>query len=659
VVVAEVDELALERFGQWPWPRTVLAGIIDKLASMEPLAIGLDIVMPEPDANSPSAWLARLGDVPELVRTWSRTQESYDAKLAEIISKAPVVVGMGGLRASSRVGGDGARVGAGDSTVIPGALPSFRVVGDDAVKYLPSMAEVLTNVEPIQSSATGAALLNTLPDADGVVRRMQLAYRVDGMIWPALGLEMLRVGAGVPYHTVFATEKGIEGFAIGDFGFETEPDGGLRLHYDEPDGRRFFSVTKLLDGEIPREWVAGHYVIVGVTGLGLKDVTPTPVAGRMDGVEIQAQLIESIIERKRLRQEMEVLGITLPSIWLEFGWLSVFGIALIGVLPVSRGWVMLLVPPIAVLATLVGSGLAFTHLALLVDSLWPSASLVVVSGILVTARWYLTERQRRQLSTELEIARIEHARIEGELGAARRIQASLLPDIERLDWPKGVEIAARLTPAREVGGDFYECLVRDDDRVFFAIADVSGKGVPASIFMAVSKTLCKVSGAEGEASAAVVLSETNTAVERENQSMMFVTAAAGFLSPDGRLDLSVAGHEPPFIVRKDGRVEQVEVVGGPPLGALAQFDYTGNTAMLEPGDALVLVTDGVTEATDAKGDLFGSQRLRDVLSLGPFGSADAVVTEILSAIAAFVGEAEQSDDLTVLALRCADDYTSG
>jgi adenylate cyclase len=203
-----------------------------------------------------------------------------------------------------------------------------------------------------------------------------------------------------------------------------------------------------------------------------------------------------------------------------------------------------------------------------------------------------------------------------------------------------------------VGGDLYDFYLLDDDRLFFMLGDVSGKGLSASIFMAVSKALCKSTMLRStQADLGALLSQSNLEVERDNPGALFVTMFAGVLDlRSGALAYCNAGQENPWRVRPDRRgVARLTEGGGPPLCVLDDFDYRAARTQLQPGDVLCIVSDGVTEADNRVGELYGTARVEAVLA--GVASAPAAVAAIRSDVKRFADGAEPADDMTVLSVR--------
>ena len=245
--------------------------------------------------------------------------------------------------------------------------------------------------------------------------------------------------------------------------------------------------------------------------------------------------------------------------------------------------------------------------------------------------------------------------------AAQRIQTGILPHADLLRGDPRIDLVATMSPAREVGGDLYDFFLLGADHLFFLIGDVSGKGLPGSLFMTVSKALCKGAALRQGGRVAPVLVEANAELSRDNAEGLFVTVLAGTLNVStGELEYGNAGHEPPHLLPRRERPLRSLDGGGPPLCALDDFEYAATSLRLGPGDTLCLVTDGVTEAMNDSGKLYGRTRLATVLSrLGDATSSSQVGEALRSDVESFVAGAERADDMAILVLRWIGPSASG
>ncbi|EIC21488.1 SpoIIE family protein phosphatase [Thiorhodovibrio frisius] len=253
---------------------------------------------------------------------------------------------------------------------------------------------------------------------------------------------------------------------------------------------------------------------------------------------------------------------------------------------------------------------------------------------------------------DLQATTAARERIEGELRIARDIQMDLVPKTfpafpERED----MDLFAIIEPAREVGGDFYDFLLLDDDHLFLAIGDVSGKGVPAALFMAVTRSLLRAE-VKTDRDPGRVLARLNNALAEHNDACMFVTVFCALVSlSDGRVRYVNAGHNPPLWLRADGRVDWIDSPSGVAAGPIADLDYATGQLTLAPGESLLLYTDGVNEAMNADDQEFGNERLHQRMRASQSLSCHDALHALLADIRAHTGEAEQFDDITMMMFR--------
>lgn len=253
---------------------------------------------------------------------------------------------------------------------------------------------------------------------------------------------------------------------------------------------------------------------------------------------------------------------------------------------------------------------------------------------------------------DLTAATAANERVSAELNIATGIQASMLPNAENVFEDRSdFDLFATMHPAKEVGGDFFDFFLLDYDHLAVIAADVSGKGVPAALFMAIAKTMIRNHALQG-LSPEQVFRKVNMQLCENNQKKMFVTAWMGILElSTGKVSFANAGHTRPIIVRKDGASTYVRSKANFVLAGMPMMQYQPCELQLQPGDTLFLYTDGVTEATNAANELYGEKRLLETISAHPDDSPEMMIAAIKDSIDGFVKDAPQFDDITMLAVR--------
>lgn len=648
VAIVGIDEDSLKIVGQWPWPRNKLAELIDAIAVHSPAAIGLDIYMPEPDQTSPEQVAQRLPPQQESLAAGLRSLPRHDTRLAEALHAAPTVLGAAGFQFETLA-----------TTV---GMRTFEVAqeGDDPRPFLPRYPFVLASLPQLQAATHGQALVSI--EQEAIVRRVPLIAAVGAQVTPSLAMEMLRVGYDRGPIAVRTDAHGIREVRVADQRFATQAGGDIWLHFApeaQGDGSRNISAADLLAGKITGAGIENKLVLIGLTGSGLNDRRVTPLRESVAGIEVQAQLLESMFDGRMLLRPWWMA-------WVEYVLLLVVGTAMVQAAPsglrrppVDRGrghvrlgwWVSLVC-----LALLALGFWLFVQQGWLFDGASLSLGFAILLASLVSSSTLEVERDNRRLAQERQHLREEAARLAGEMEAARRIQLGSLPNATRA-FPGETRFAidAVIEPAREVGGDLYDFFMVDDRRLCFLIGDVSGKGVPASLFMAVTKALARSFATRLAGGPAEIVSAANVDLSRENVETLFVTLLLGVLDVEsGRLELVNAGHEGPWRLGAGRRPEQViagPMEGGPPLCVVEDFDYRVHRVQLLPGDRLCMVTDGITEAANAAQELYGNGRLRAVLAGLDVASDAATITHgVREDVGRFVAGAEASDDLAILVL---------
>jgi sigma-B regulation protein RsbU (phosphoserine phosphatase) len=249
----------------------------------------------------------------------------------------------------------------------------------------------------------------------------------------------------------------------------------------------------------------------------------------------------------------------------------------------------------------------------------------------------------------LKAETVARERIESELRIAQEIQASMLPSV--FPQRKEFELFAMMDPAKEVGGDFYDFFFVDDKRLCFVIGDVSGKGVPAALFMAISKTLIKTEAKQG-LSTDEVLTVVNSILAQDNQTCLFVTVFCAILDIEtGEVEFANGGHNPPLVCNSSGCYDYMKMACGFVIGVMDKMKCEKQRLTLKPGDMIFLYTDGVTEAMDPDKQQFGEHRLKEILSNHTDKDIKGLIDSMRQEVLSFVRGAPQSDDITMLALR--------
>lgn len=392
VVILDIDERSLAKIGQWPWSRAVMAGIVDAASKAGAAAIGFDIVFPEPDRLSPPRLAETLAGSP-LARSQPaltpdmaarlKQEPDTDATFAEAIGRARVVLGRSGLPYATPQGATPAGEAADPHMPI-------AMIGGEALDLLPSYPGVLRNIPVLEKASAGVGLFSVLSELDGIIRRVPLAFGIDGVVRPALAIELLRVATGGDALALKRDSAGISGFIVGGNFIPTERDGRFWINFSPHDLSRFISIADLLDGTVPADRLKGRLVLVGSSAIGLQDLRPTPLDRAMPGVEIHAQVLETILSGAMLTRPHYALGAEILAGAL-LGLIMIVLVPRLGTLPV-----LALGAVLAFVTWRAGRYLFDTH-GLLFDVVYPLVAGFSVFLALVFTNYWREERQKRDI----------------------------------------------------------------------------------------------------------------------------------------------------------------------------------------------------------------------------------------------------------------------
>ncbi len=359
VRIAAVDEASLERLGQWPWPRTLLAELVEKLRSHGAAAVTFDVMFAEPDRTSP-ANVAATWRVPSRTRDMIRALPDHDRIFADAISGGGVVLGHAGEYVES-----------------PGELPpnhaSVIVRGEDPAPFLHLFNQSVRAIPLLEKSAEGYGAVNFIPDLDGVVRRVPLLVNIGGTLYPSLAMESLRVGQQAGGYRVITREPpaaGTVAIRTGQITVPTTPNGEAWVYFTRPTAERTIPIWQLLEGGVPREEIAGKIFLIGATAQGLLDLRFSPMGGVIPGVEAHAQFLEQQLAGQALQRPDWALTVELMTL--------IVGSLLVGLTTLlTRTVLAVLLWVFALLGLSYFCWTMFTQRLLLIDPLIPVLSMAL------------------------------------------------------------------------------------------------------------------------------------------------------------------------------------------------------------------------------------------------------------------------------------------
>ena len=411
-VIIDIDEPSLETYGQWPWPRTVMAKLVENLRAYQVLVIGFDIVFAEPDRTSPKQLKSTLADLSESTKTLISQLPDHDAVFAEAISKGRVVLGQVGEHVkyvtAERLHPK-ARFGARQT--------SFEAKGlNELLKRYPG---AVLNLPELEAKADGIGLFSTLPDRDGIYRKVALLERVGNdpktaVVFPALSLEMIRVAlGGADSALAEIDEDGIKQISLkastgGVFKIPTDKFGRIWVHfarYSTSQPPLYISAKDVLEKTANPELLGGALAVVGTSAIGLKDIRATPINGQLPGVEVHTQVMETILSDSHLNREVHdfwkipYTGFSLSIYHIELLTIIVGGLIIVFLLPRLNSLLTLLAGT-TIISGLVGIGwYHYLEHQILIDYAYPGLSVFTIFVVLTYLNYMREEAQKKQIRT--------------------------------------------------------------------------------------------------------------------------------------------------------------------------------------------------------------------------------------------------------------------
>ena len=378
VTIIDIDERSLAKFGQWPWPRTLIADMITELKRLGGVAIGFDIIFAEADRLNPDVAAETFRNLDDATRDKLRALPSNDQVLANTIRQSLVVLGETGLPEIS--------------SDLDKSLPvtGLATLGEDPQQFMYQFSGLLRNTPVLEAAAGGRGLFTINPERDGIVRRVPMIMMAQGLTMPSLSFEMLRVVTGTDTIFIKTEEAGIKSIGVKGFQVPTDLNGQLWVHFARHDAGIYVSARDLLEGHVPPDKIRGKLVLVGTSAAGLNDIKTTPVDPAMPGVEIHAQVLESALTQTVLVQPYYGAAV-------EFFAALILGLLVIIFTP-NLGPVRLVIVGVLFGAVLVGTSWYFyTQYRLLIDFTYPLMSTTAIYLTLIFSSFVREQRQRRQI----------------------------------------------------------------------------------------------------------------------------------------------------------------------------------------------------------------------------------------------------------------------
>ena len=619
VIIIDIDEKSLSKFGQFPWNRSIFAKIIENVNSTNPKAIGFDVFFSEKDKQSPEEIIKSYNILANDVINYLINIKGHDERFRQQLENSKSVLAVLGSNVSSH--------GSYDRK----AKARFLSKGGDPNQFTYNYPYSIGSLEKLEKSAKGLGSISFLDQTDGIIRSLPLIVRFNKKIYPTMGLEMVRVGENQKNLYVELDEVGVKRISVRPHKVLTDPNGILWIRYKESQKQQYISASSVFEGKFDKSRFENKFVLIGASAQGLFDLVKTPLGVTIPGVEVHANVIENILDQTYLIRNPNIyvfellFSIILVCITFLLSQkikpkysLSIFFISLIIIIMIGFSF--------------------FTFRSQLIDISYP------IFMLLVTFLTGLYFRFIEENKIALENLKKE-AKLLKERELAGDVQKSLFPDISKYEN----FIYARNIPARDVSGDYFDVISVGKDEYYFTLADVSGKGVKAGMYMAKASSTFRTLSNLSYPLEKVVYLVNNEIVEAKFKGM-FVTAVFGKINvKTGDVTFINAGHESIMVVDSDKNFEFIKSEL-PPIGIIKYFaeSMVKSKTMNLNDKTFVVYTDGVTEGYLKNGQELGAEGVERIVKnlndVTPKNIVDSIATELNW------GSDKLRDDITCLAL---------
>ena len=618
VVIIDIDEESLGKFGQFPWSRSVFANIIDQVKVTEPKAIGFDVFFTEKDKQSPEEIIKSYNLIPTDVAKFQNIK-GHDEVFREALEKSKSVIAVLGSNVSSH------------GTYDRSAKAKFLSKGGDPKKFTYSFPYSIGSLEKLEKSVKGLGSISFLDQTDGIIRSLPLIVRFNEKLYPTMGLEMVRVGGNQKNLYVELNEVGITRISSRPNRISSDPNGIIWIRYKKSQKNQYISASSVFDGKFDNKLFKDKYVLIGASAQGLFDLVKTPLGVTIPGVEVHANVIENILDQSYLIRN--------PNTYV-FELLFSIIVACVTFFFSQR------IKPKFSLSIFFGSFILvvaigfsiFLFRSELIDISYPIFMLTVT---FLTGLYFRFVEENKIALANLQ----KEAKLLKERELAGEVQKSLFPDISRFES----FIYATNVPARDVSGDYFDVVNVNKTEYFFTLADVSGKGIKAGMYMAKASSIFRTLSNLSYPLEKVVFGVNNELVAAKFKGM-FVTAVFGKFNIDtGDVTFVNAGHESIMVFDRNKKFDFIKSEL-PPIGIVKYFTETmvkSKTINLKD-KTFVVYTDGVTEGYLRNGEELGADGVQRIVngldSITPKNIVDSIAKELNW------GAEKLRDDITCLAL---------
>ena len=619
IVIVDIDEPSLAKFGQFPWGRNVFSKILENINKENPKSIGFDIFFSEKDKQSPEEIIKTYSIKDPDIKNALKSIKGHDEKFQKTLKETKSVLAVFGSLVPTK------------GTYNRKGKARIFAKGGNVKNYVYNYKYSLGSIPILEKNSKGLGSINYITQSDAVVRSLPLIMVFNNKLFPSFGLEMIRVGEKKRSIITNLNDSGIKNVSIKPYEFKTDKNSLIWVKYNRSINDNFISAEKVFNNEFDNKFFRDKYVLIGASAKGLFDTVKIPTGETVPGVQVHANVIDNLLKNNFLKRNDEIFIFELiVSILISI-------VAFVISQRIKPKYSLSIIFIGLIIIFVIGL-IIYKFRSELIDVSYP---MIMISITFLTGLYFRFLQENKIALQNLQ----KEAKLLKERELAGGVQKSLFPDISAFEN----FVYAKNIPARDVSGDYFDVMKVGPEEYYFTLADVSGKGVKAGMYMAKASSIFRTLSNLKFPLERVVFGVNNEIIEAKFKGM-FVTAVFGKFNPiSGDLTYINAGHESIMLFDKAKKIEFIES-DLPPIGIMKYFAESmvkSNTINIKD-KTFVVYTDGVTEGYLPNGEEFGAVGVENIVKEMEIVTPKDLVEKVTSTLN--WGIPKLRDDITCMAI---------
>ena len=619
IVIVDIDEPSLAKFGQFPWGRNIFSKILENINKEDPKSVGFDIFFSEKDKQSPEEIIKTYSIEDTDIKNALQSIEGHDEKFQKTLKETKSVLAVFGSLVPTK------------GTYNRKGKARIFAKGGNVKNYVYNYKYSLGSIPILEKNSKGLGSINYITQSDAVVRSLPLIMVFNDKLFPSFGLEMIRVGEKKRSIITNLNDNGIKNISIKPYVFNTDKNSLIWVKYNRSINNNYISAEKVFDNNFDNNLFKDKYVLIGASAKGLFDTVKIPTGETVPGVQVHANVIDNLLKNNFLKRNDKIFIFELIiSILISI-------IAFVISQRIKPKYSLSIIFLGLIIIFVIGL-IIYKFRSELIDVSYP---MIMISITFLTGLYFRFLQENKIALQNLQ----KEAKLLKERELAGGVQKSLFPDISAFEN----FVYAKNIPARDVSGDYFDVMKVGPEEYYFTLADVSGKGVKAGMYMAKASSIFRTLSNLKFPLERVVFGVNNEIIEAKFKGM-FVTAVFGKFNPiSGDLTYINAGHESIMLFDKAKKIEFIES-DLPPIGIMKYFaeSMVKSKTINIKDKTFVVYTDGVTEGYLPNGEEFGAVGVENIVKEMEIVTPKDLVEKVTSTLN--WGIPKLRDDITCMAI---------